>query len=616
MTALPAPNLTATHGEPVVLERVHVEVSIDDLLADISLTHHYRNPGTENIEAVYTFPLPFDAVLLGFEAEVGEARLQGTVVEKAESEQRYEEAITGGDTALLLERDGELCTASVGNLLAGESAVIRFRYGLPLRWSGDRVRFAMPTTIAPRYGDPADRGFGAQAQPIHSFDAERDFTLELAVRGVLREARFSSPSHNVRVATEADITRIELDGPAAMDRDFVVEARSALEDASGAVCTPDIDGWVAMASFRPRVPAATEQRRRVVKIVVDCSGSMGGDSIRQARAALERILDGLRPADGFEIVAFGSEHVALFGGVEPVTETSLAKARRFVRELDADLGGTELGEALDAAYAARSERVESELQDVFLVTDGQVWNEEAIIDRARRSGHRVFAVGVGSASAEGLLRLVSARTGGAVEFVSPREDMAERVHRHFQRMYAPVAEGAEVRWPVPATRGLPNSIDTVHDGDTVHAFAWFAERPEGHATLEVTLADGRVLSHEAEVRAMESDAGVTEDAPPATLARMAAAARVDATEDRRVATDMALRYHLLTEWTNYLVVHERTEEEKAEDLPRIVRVPQVVAAGWHGAGSVEREARVSEVAFMREARPSLPWRTWMRPRQG
>src|SRR5690606_22370675 len=111
-------------------------------------------------------------------------------------------------------------------------------------------------------------------------------------------------------------------------------------------------------------------RRRCVTLVVDCSGSMAGDSIAQARLALERILDGLRTGDLFEIVAFGSTHRALFGRAEPVSPASLGRARQFVRELDADLGGTEIGSALRGAYAVKAEACLS--LDLLLITDGQV----------------------------------------------------------------------------------------------------------------------------------------------------------------------------------------------------------------------------------------------------
>jgi Ca-activated chloride channel family protein len=199
---------------------------------------------------------------------------------------------------------------------------------------------------------------------------------------------------------------------------------------------------------------------------------------------------------------------------------------------------------------------------------------------------------VGSAVAEAFVRGLAEATGGACEFVAPREDMAERIHRHFQRMYAPRARSAVVRWPARAVRSLPQSIETVYGGDTVHIFAWFAERPEGNASLEVTLVDGRAVSQRTQILAIDESLAETppsKDAMPSTLARIGTARRIIAMNDDRAGMELALHYQLMSQWTNYVVVHVRADAEKAEDLPKIVRVPQVLAAGWHGMGTVHAE---------------------------
>lgn len=593
MSASAAAALVSSDGEAFALEEVRAEAVIDGLLAEVTVTQRYRNPEATNVEAVYTFPLPLEGVLLGLEVEIGDRRLAGVVVEKTEAERRYEDAITDGDAAVLLEQaEPGLYTASVGNLMPGERAMIRFRFGLLLRWNGDRVRFAMPTTIAPRYGDPLAAGLDPHQAPTYAFDAERAFGVRVAVRGVLRGARFNSPSHGISVAQEDDATFIALTGTPAMDRDFILEARIAQPEVDAALVARDFEGWVALASFRPEIPLAGHRQPRSVKIVIDCSGSMNGDSIAQARVALERILDGLHSDDRFEVIAFGGSTRAFFGRETPVSERTLAEARHFVRTLDADMGGTEIAAALEAAYRSRGESALP--RDLLLITDGEVWNSGDVIERASRSGHRIFTIGVGSAVQESFVRGLAVATGGACEFVSPREDMAERIHRHFQRMYAPGAQSATIHWPAAAVHNEPRSIETVHGGDTLHVFAWFAEKPQGEAALEVTLADGRVIRQKARIAAIEEH--LTETPPSSTaalpaLARIGAARRILAIDDARAGTELSIRYQLMSRWTNCVVVHIRADADKAEDLPNIVRIPQVLAAGWHGIGTIHREQR-------------------------
>ncbi len=593
-----AATLESAQGE-VVLEEVAIDAGVDDLMTVVEVRQRYRNPGTAHIEAVYTFPLPVEAVLLKFTVAIGDRNMAGTVVARTEAERRYEDAVTDGDAAVLLEQaQPGLYTASVGNLAPGETATLRFRYGLLLGWNGDLVRFAMPTTIAPRYGDPSTGGLQPHQQPEYGFDAERSFRMRVSVNGVLQGARWTSPSHDIAVTPDGGRTVIEIARPAAMDRDCVLEARAAGTSARRAQLDRDDGDWVALASFRPEIPDLDESgAHRCVKIVVDCSGSMSGDSIEQVRVAGERILDSLRPGDRFDIVAFGSRHRVLFGRAMAASRANVARGREFVLDLDADLGGTEIASALRAAY-----RIESDPgtpRDLLLITDGEVWDTDSTVAEARASGHRIFSVGVGSAVAEPFVRALAAATGGACELVTPRENMAARIHRHFQRILAPPAKRARVIWPAPVRYATPDPLPPPYPGDTLHLFGSFAERPEGPVVLELELADGRTVSHRLELGAPPPGNAGAEgtSAIRSDLARMGAARRLSAIGEAAAATDLAVRYQLVSEWTDCLVVHVRADADKAAGLPSLVKVPQVVAAGWHGIGTVHDAPPVSAAAY-------------------
>jgi Ca-activated chloride channel homolog len=579
--------LESISGESAVLQEVRAQAHVNDLLAEVTVDQKYHNPHGTNIEAVYTFPLPVDAVLLDFEIEIGGRKLAGKVVEKSKAERDYENAIVGGDTAILLEQSQPgLYTASVGNILPDEVATIRFRYGVQLRWNGDTVRFMMPTAIAPRYGDASAAGLRQHQVPEYAFDAEQSFSLAITVKGILSSANFTCPTHKVNVEPAGDSIFIDMVGTPAMDRDFVLEASAPSVEASAALWAPDQDGWVVLASFRPEVPNSEYSEPRCIKVVVDCSGSMGGDTIAQARVAIDRVLDDLREGDFFDIICFGSDHSTMFGSGMPVSETSLGRARDFVRAIDANMGGTEIRAALTAAYGVPTEP--GVICDLLLITDGEIWNGEDVILEAQRSDHRIFTIGVGSAVAEPFVKELAEATNGACELVSPREDMAERIHRHFQRMYAPRAESAVISWPGSTLRTLPETIEAVYGGDTLHVLAWFDEEPVGSVDLSVTLADGRTISHKAVIVpfAEAPTASAIAEENSSTLARMAAGRRLIAMADADAAKELAVAYQLMSQWTNYLVVHVRAEGEKSDDLPETYKVQQVMAAGSHGTGSV------------------------------
>ena len=187
-------------GNPVPLQGVAVRGRLSGTLASVEVEQRYRNPLDHNIEAVYTFPLPMGAVLLEMVVEVDGRTLAGQVIERKTAERRYEDAITDGDTAVMVQDNSDgLYTMNLGNLMAGEEAVIRYRYAMTLAWHGDRLRFLVPTTIAPRYGDPLVAGLRPWEAPESDLMVEYPFELSIVVEGRLADCELGSPTHPVSV---------------------------------------------------------------------------------------------------------------------------------------------------------------------------------------------------------------------------------------------------------------------------------------------------------------------------------------------------------------------------------------------------------------------------------
>jgi len=584
-----AASMAGRNGERVVLADVSVSAVLQDALGEVAVAQTYRNAEDVNVEAVYTFPLPLDAVLLELEVRIGERALAGAVVERRQAETRYEDAIESGDAAVMLQAiEPGLYTMNVGNLLPGETVQVSMRYALVWRWADDRLRVLLPTTIAPRYGGSPH---APHQVPEASMTVEHRFSLVVEARGALRDAQFECPSHAVTLQRDDDRVTISLAAErAAMDRDFVLIARAPQSRRGFAIAGPDGEGLAALACLQPFFPGLRAPRALSLAIVVDCSGSMAGDSIAQARRALDGILDALEPRDRVAVVAFGSTARALDDAALPCTPANVERARAFCAALDANMGGTEIAGALELAVASLSRTGPG---DVLLITDGEVGHWQAVVDAAARSGHRVFTVGVGAAVSEAFLRGLAQATGGACELVSPNEAMADRIVRHAARLRAPRAKRAELHWPAGARDVFPPRIDAVFDGDTLVAWARFdARRIDGPVVLELETDDGQVTRQALAIEAPDGRADAAPagaDAPIGTVARLAAAARLSTLpDDARLAA--ALRYRLVSDRTHWLVVAERADADKATQLPELRKVEQMLAAGWGATGSVAASA--------------------------
>ncbi len=586
MTTATAAVLKPIGEARIALESVDIQAHLHGLFADVMVTQVYRNLENVNIEAVYTFPLPMDAVLLDLTLELNGQILRGLVQPKSLAEGQYEDAIDEGDSAILLQQvEPGVFTLNVGNILPNEKTVIRFRYGLLHRWHGDSLRFSLPTTIAPRYGDPLTSGLAPHQLPEYELTTDHGFALELKIVGELAQANFDCPSHPIAVSMTSGTRIITLSsGSAYMDRDFVLLLKKPSGSTGQALCAPDEDGYVVLASFHPAFPDDVPRSPRCVKLVVDCSGSMGGDSIAQAKTALHEIISLLKPTDYFNLIIFGTGFHLLFPEPVIASKENIRAAALYVEKIDAYMGGTEIGSALNAAY--RCGIIEGLPVDLLLITDGQVWNHEKVVEDAIKSGHRIFTVGVGSAVSESFVRRIAETTAGACELVTPRENMSEHIVRHFMRIDQPRAKTVKIEWSTTPVYQVPGVIKSVYAGDTLHVFGWLRERPTGNVRLVMSLEDDRIITQEVSLSMELADS----EELSIGLPRIAAHARLTSLDEEE-SRNLAVRYQLVTEQTSYILVLEREKDHKSGKIPALRKVSQMLAAGWGGIG------RIGEVSY-------------------
>lgn len=577
-------------------------------LFEACVEQRFYNPSDRHVEVVYSFPLPWGAVLLGVDVQLGGRHLSGAVVKKAEAEAEYEQALSEGDAAILLEKNRDHSySLSLGNLAGQETCLITLRYAQMLPFSQGSLRLLIPTVIAPRYGDPVqDGGLRPHQAPTHSLLAEYPFELGLCLHGDLAQARVASPSHPVAFRPQADAEgpalTLSLVNQAYLDRDFVLVV-DELPTASLALLARDSvrQGRQALlASFCPQIKA-TGEAHVAVKLLVDCSGSMAGDSMEAARRALQGIVGGLQKGDRFSLSRFGNEVQHRSRGLWQLTEATRRAALRWAKDLTADLGGTEMEAALrstfelgQAGHAAQAADTVG-ATDVLLVTDGEINAIDGLLAAAVASGHRVFVVGIGSSPAEAHLRRLAEATGGACDFVAPGEAVEPAVLRMFARLRSPRLTdlrlvwpaGAQVEWAVP----LPVSV---FDGDTIHVLAWLGDEAGGELQLvgyPPGQAESRLLSSARLLATAHDVAALPRLVASAQAHSLAPSKRTEAGEVATVAvstqeaTQLALDYGLVTEWTNFLLTHQRSAEHKATDMPTLHKVAQMTPAGWAGTGT-------------------------------
>jgi Ca-activated chloride channel family protein len=181
-------------------------------------------------------------------------------------------------------------------------------------------------------------------------------------------------------------------------------------------------------------------------VVLDRSGSMHGWKMVAARRAAGRIVDALGSADRFALIAFdnaveifepsGLRHGAGSARLHDATDAVRYRALEWLARLHAR-GGTELAAALSIALGTVDGSGRRAV--VVLVTDGQVADEDRLVELAERADRdvRIHCVGIDRAVNGGLLERLSRVAHGHCELVESEERLDEVLVALHRRIRSP-----------------------------------------------------------------------------------------------------------------------------------------------------------------------------------
>ena len=609
--------LFTQEGERVPLTGVSVSGDITGRGAVLTVAQTFANRESRPLEAVYRFPLPEGCAVCGFRAEVGGRIVEGGVEEYDRAFEIYDDAMARGDGAWLLDEERpNIFTLSVGNLMPGATARVTIRLVSLLEEGAEGLRFFLPATISPRYVPAGTDRVGDipesdRVNPPLAAEVPYGLRLRLHIHGRDGISGVSSPSHGITVRFDADPVVVEFaSGEAAMDRDFVLDiARPERAVTQGFLCRNG-RGWFAQVDFRPGAEDAGTAGRGPGELVflLDCSGSMAGHSIGEAKKAIGILLRGLEPGRFFNLYRFGSRFERLFPEPIETTPENLRRALERIEGIEADLGGTEILAPLREIYAS-GPPAGGGTRSLVIVTDGQVGNEDEILDlvREHRAGTRVFSVGIGYGPNEFFIRGIARRGRGAAEMVAPGERIEPRLLGLYRKMLSPGVEDLRIDGLALAVQAPERAV--AFDGSTVSLFARMDVEPSPEQEIRVRgLCDGADRYWRVKLRRVEAG-----DQPvPLLWARERIRDLEERPEDAAVRGSLQVgrkqgrirdeivsiskEFGVLSRSTSFVAVEQRAPQERSTEGAELRKVPVMLTRGWGGT---------PPVASLQQSRPML-----------
>lgn len=592
----------------------NVTMRINGLVARVSVRQAFANTGSEWAEGVYVFPLPDKAAVDQMRLHIGERFIEGEIREKEQARKEYEQARAAGKKASLVEQQRpNLFTTSVANIAPGETVVVEIEYLEDLRYTDGLFSLRFPMTLTPRYMPgaplPDRQGSGWSADtsqvddaslispPMVGHSAHHRMTLEIDLNAGMPLDLIASRYHPVTVTENQGRYRIDLtDTTVPMDHDFELTWKPVALAAPRALAfteTVDDEPYYLLMVMPPA--ASNDQALlmpREMIFIIDTSGSMHGTSLAQAKKALQRALQGLRPIDRFNVVAFNSRTTPLFTESQPVDTRTLELAGQFVGALQAE-GGTEMRGALE--FSLQRAASESHLRQMIFITDGAVGNEEelfSLIERGLGQG-RLFTVGIGSAPNSWFMRKAAEVGRGTFTMISALNEVGEKMDRLFSKIEQPQVTNIEVAWPASmVASAYPSTVPDLYANEPVIVKARLTGTPGNSDTVRISGNTMQGAWHDEIVLKPTGDneAGVTRaQANSAGIATLWARARIaslfddarrgrDPVEVRAEVVETALTHHLVSKYTS-LVAVDKTPARPAGDPLRKDQVPNLLPYG-------------------------------------
>lgn len=469
----------------VQLKNHEVSVSVSHHVATTTVTQSFYNECHRGLEAQYLFPLPENAQVTNMTLTVNGKTLEPKLLGKDEARTEYLTILHQMiDPGLLEYMDNKTIKLSVGPFFPKETKTIKITYQQPLKTDGGLTKYQYY--------------WGNTSGNTASIAEKASLNLNLETEASLKT--IYSPSHTVkteRVGANKATVSLSLDAAQRTNSNAFVLYFNESQDkvALGQLAYEPKgkeDGYFLLTL---RSPLSAEKQSVISKnivLILDNSGSMAGDKLKQAKEALVYILKHLNPADRFNVVVFNSDVRHFKKELQTASPETIKEAVQYVEAIH-DEASTNIEEALKEGFGQIPNDPERPDYVVFL-TDGEptvgVTDTPGLIkiaNEANKHHAKVFPFGVGYDVRTPLLNQLASDHHGSPTYVEPNENLELVLSQFYNKMTSPVLTDVSVQFDgdITVDRMYPKHLDDLFIGSEMVVLGrYHGKNPKGTVVLK------------------------------------------------------------------------------------------------------------------------------------
>jgi len=549
--------------QPIQIRDHHVNVVINNGFAMTEVLQTFYNGNREDLEAIYSFPLPKSASLSEVTIYAGEREIHGEVLEKQKARQIYtDEKSRGNETGLAEKNEFYALEFKVYPVPANDETKIRFLYYQPLNIDTGIGRYLYP--LEDGGTDEAGMSFWTTNAKV-----ENTFSLNLELKSAypiqdVRVPGFEAAAQINSLAEDHYNVQMQLTDMS-LTKDFIFYYRLQDELPGRVEVIPFRDDTAKPGTFMMVITPGVDLKPLVdgtdYCFVLDVSGSMKSKMGTFKRGVM-KAMEKLKPGDRFRIVAFSSQAGELTRDWLPVTDASLKKARDMIDSLNAG-GSTNLYAGL---FLALNNLDDDRAANIILVTDAVtntgVVNPEEFHKLLRQVDVRIFGFLLGNSSNWPLMQTVTQTTGGFYDTISNADDIMGKLMLAGGKIKYEALLDAEVKISgVNVSDMTENIFKKVYRGQQLVVFGKYEKGGNARVTLKANLTGAdKTYTTDFVFPDLDGDNPELERlwalATIENIEAMEMIGTMPVSESENAIKDLGLTYQIVTDYTSMVVLSD------------------------------------------------------------
>lgn len=444
---------------PLISQKI--KVSIKNQVAVTTLEQVFYNPNDTTIQPNIRFPIHEKASVQGFSLTDSDGQTyEGTIEEKNQAEKTFNEAKAEGMMpAMAVQQKPGVFETSIGAIGPKARATVVIEYSEILAYHSGTISFSLPFNVSSWQKKALDQ-----------------VSLQIQVSDQKEIVSFSSPSHDIYAEKvdannwQANFEKNNFLPQTDFRLNYEVKAEEMAVNFLSTRPDPEKDGYFVLMLSPQEIIDQTDIANRDIVFVMDTSGSMSGDKIRQTKAAFDFFINKLNENDRFGIIDFSDVVKTWKPELMPVSPKNRQQATGYIKHLRA-LGGTNInGSLLKALTFFQAD--ENRTKAIIFLTDGEasagVTSTSKIVANFKAANTqkvRTFTLGVGHGANKTLLGQIAMENRGEPLYLASKSDLDLELKGFYQSISTPLLVDLQLDYgDMQVTETFPPELPNIYKG--------------------------------------------------------------------------------------------------------------------------------------------------------